>query len=97
MIYFHHHSDNYIIIQTGSKLYQDTVDNFAADLGEPYPGIPDQYAGRWYEPGVDHHFYTSNAAFPQNPIWAEGDRYISQIDRLIAAKKQRENPLPKED
>jgi hypothetical protein len=96
-MYFHHHADGYIVIETEAGTYIDTVDNFTVDLGEPYSGIPAEYIGRWYEPGIDHHFYTSNTAFPQNLNWPEGDRYISQIDRLIAAKKQRENPLPKED
>jgi hypothetical protein len=90
-MYFHHHPDGYIVIDTATGTYIDTVDNFILDLGEPYPGIPAEYIGRWYEPGIDHHFYTSDTAFPQDLIWPEGDHYIAACDQLMAAKGQREN------
>lgn len=87
---FHHHPDGLIIIRSGDKVYIDTVENFMADLGEDYPGLPDGYIGRYYEPGKTHYLTTGDTAHPQEREWPEGDRYIADIERLLAAKEQRE-------
>jgi hypothetical protein len=90
---FHHHPDGLIIIRSGDKVYIDTVENFMADLGEDYPGLPDGYIGRYYEPGKSHYFTTGNTAYPQPLEWSEGNRYIENIDNLISAKELRKSAI----
>jgi hypothetical protein len=87
---FQHHPDGFIIIRKlAEEIYIDTIANFEADYGQSYPGLPDGYIGRYYEPGVNHYLHTSDIAVPQDLTWAEGDRYIEAYDSLIAAKTAR--------
>lgn len=88
-----HHLDGIIIIQSEGKMYSDTVENFRIDLGEDYPGLPGCYIGRYYMPGQSHYFTTGDTAYPQQREWPEGDRYIADIERLLAAKKRREKGI----
>ncbi len=88
---FQHHPDGYIFIRKSkSDIYQDTVANFQTDLGSLYPGLPNGYIGRYYEPGESHYLHTDDNATPQDLNWPEGDAYIAAYNTLVAAKTARE-------
>jgi hypothetical protein len=88
---FQHHPDGLIFVRkSASEIYQDVISNFQTDYGSTYPGLPDGYIGRYYEPGVDHYLHTDNTAYPQDLSWDTGDAYIAAYDKLVAAKAARE-------
>jgi hypothetical protein len=88
---FQHHPDGWIIIRRSEEeVYIETIANFEADYGISYLGLPDNYIGRYYEPGVSHYLHTSDTAVPQDLIWMEGDAYIAAYDTLVTAKAVRE-------
>lgn len=86
---FHHHPDGLIYVRTDAGIYCDSVENFALDLGQPYPGLPEGFDERYYEPGVKHCLSTRTSAVPQELSWPEGDAYIAAYDSLVAAKNLR--------
>lgn len=90
---FHHH-DGFIRIVSDNKVYTDSIENFKVDLSAAmdaeYPGLPDGHVGRYYNPGQSHYLTTGDTARPLQREWPEGDRYIADIERLLAAKEQRE-------
>jgi hypothetical protein len=87
---FQQHPDGNIFVRTNSGVYSDTIANFQADYGQTYPGLPEGYIGRYYEPGVDHYLHTNDSAIPQNLNWREVDAYIAAYDSIVAAKAARE-------
>jgi hypothetical protein len=91
---FQHSADNLIIIVNEDKTYIDTVDNFKIDLGESYNSeITEPNNQRYYEPEKAHWVSDGSNAKPQELNWERGEYCISQIDRLIGAKQQREEPI----
>ncbi len=62
---FQHHPDGLIYVRTEAGIYQDTIANFEADYGSSGPDLPAGYAGRYYEPGVNHYITTGSTAVPQ--------------------------------
>jgi len=89
---FHHHPDGLIFIRTDAGIYRETVENFEADLGGAYAGLPDGFSERMYEPDARHVLCDGAGAEPQPLKWGEGDGYIRSFDALMAAKDARENP-----
>jgi hypothetical protein len=87
---FQHHPDGYIFVRTSCGVYMDTIVDFQADYGQTYAGLPEEYIGRYYEPGVDHCLHTNDSATPQDLNWPEGNAYIAAYDLIIAAKAARE-------
>lgn len=87
---FQHHPDDLIFIRTSEGVYMDTVANFQTDYGSSYPGLPDGYIGRYYEPDISHYLTTGDSVLPQSLSWAEGYAYIAAYNKLIAAKVERE-------
>lgn len=74
---FQHYPDGWIYVRTDKGIYCDTIVNFEADFGQTYPGLPDGFIGRYYEPGVNHYWHTGDTALPQNLSWSEGDGYLA--------------------
>lgn len=87
---FQHHPDGLVFIRTDQGIYMDTVANFEIDFGESYPGLPDGFIGRYYEPDVNHYVHADDTAVSQGLNWLEGNAYISAYDTLVAAKADRE-------
>lgn len=88
---FQHHPDGYIFVRKSDlEIYQDTIANFQTDYGSAYPGLPEGYIGRYYEPGVNHYLHSSDSATPQDLSWSEGDSYIAAYGSLMMAKASRE-------
>lgn len=89
---FRHHPDDRIIIQNGSDLYHDTLENFLVDASLPGYSLATGYLGRIYCPNEKHVLTTQNREDPQDLSWAEGDGYIANAATYLAAKDARENP-----
>ena len=88
---FQHNPDGLIIVRKSEQeIYLDRITKFETDFGQSYPGLPDGYIGRYYEPGINHYLTTGDSATPQDLSWHEGDSYIAAYDRLMAAKAARE-------
>jgi hypothetical protein len=87
---FQHHPDDLIFVRTEAGTYMDTIANFQTDYSSSYPGLPNGYIGRYYEPGVSHYVTTGDTAVSEALSWAEGDAYIAAYDTLVAAKAARE-------
>lgn len=83
---FQHHPDDLIIIISESKKYMATLLDFNKDLGAVYEFEKKE---RLYQPGIMH-FVDS---VPQSLTWLEGDKYINDIDVLLAAQAKRTKPV----
>jgi hypothetical protein len=87
-----------IRVQSGSSVYVDTPDNFAADYGQAAPSLPEGIGERLYEPGVRHPLSTSGDVLAGGDMpWTFGDDVIADLSNIIVAKSVRENaPIPED-
>lgn len=81
---FQHHPDGWVYVRGESKTYCDTHENFAADFGENYPGLPNGYICRIYDQGKRHVLSDGMNETVQEIPWSDGDAYIAALDTLIA-------------
>ncbi len=88
---FQHHPDNLIYVRGTDKTYCDTPENFAADMGTSYPGLPNGYIGRIYDQEKRHVLSDGMNETVQEIPWAEGDIYIAALDSLLERQYQRQN------
>jgi len=91
---FHHHPDDKIFVRTDTGVYRATVAEFATDITtlslSSYPGLPEEYDERFYDPAGKHELKNRKTAFPQSSPWALGDEYISNYADLKAEQDERE-------
>lgn len=87
---FQHHPDGWIYIRSTDKTYCDTPENFAADLGASYPGLPNGYISRIYDQGRRHVLSDGYNETAQQIPWADGDKYVVTLDTLLANQAARE-------
>ena len=84
------HPDGYVTMQSGDLFYQESVKDFESDYGHPFPNPS----------GANHIHYEMDKKFKRRYLdrraesivpaqWVEGDKVISAIDSLIAAKAAR--------
>ncbi len=83
------------IEDNSGNLYMDTVANFAVDNGSALPALPVDAVKREYMPG-SHHFTRDASAQKTNQPnpWTEGDAIISDLNTIVIAKYNRDNPPP---
>jgi len=90
---FKHHPDGYILITSDDKTYEDTLDNFIADLGHTY-SLPAGQILRVYQPTEQHYVSDGNNQTFLSSIWDDGDNYFTLIDSLNIRKAIRNKPIP---
>jgi hypothetical protein len=90
--YFHHHgATGRVVVTSGSYLYSDTTENYAADGGRPFSPLPPGITERLYEPGVRHALIKGDDVVDGGPSpWPEGDAVIGSVAGLVSSKNSRE-------
>jgi hypothetical protein len=87
---FHHHPDNRIIIQVSDHRYTDTLENFAADYPQPYPGLPDGIKEfRYAEDGPTYYITDKDIQIVSDMDMGFVLGAIQNISQIIANQEQR--------
>lgn len=82
--------DGNVLIRGPAGTYIDTVENFALDDEEQFPGPLNGALGRTYIPGVKHRLIFGNKQIQESLPWTPGDAILDRLDVLLAAKAVRD-------
>jgi hypothetical protein len=85
------HPDGLIYVRVDAIAYGDTIENFEADYGAPFPPLPEGASERIYDQGKRHTIMAEGNVIAGGEMpWPLGDTLITSVGALIAAKKTRE-------
>lgn len=75
---FRHHQDGVIYINDN---FQCKLEDFLTL--EPDYKLPEGIIGQEYFQGKTHRVYTENSEDLLDPVWEEGDKYISKVEEYM--------------
>jgi hypothetical protein len=87
----HQHPDGHIYVRTPHGIYQASAAEFEADVGQPFPPLPEGAEERIYTQGVRHAVMATGPGMLHGDVmpWPYGDDLINRIDDLLAKHTER--------